>query len=133
MIKLKSVVVEAQTVSYSAVVLDDRSRNLLISKSNIPEGWEVLCHHMTINMGELRDKSLLGKECTLTAKAVASDDKVMAVQVDTDVESSNKIKHITVAVNRQNGGKPFFSNKLTNWTPIEPFTLKGVIQEVMQS
>jgi len=42
-------------VSYSAVVLDDRSRTRLIErfKSLIPEGYEIVAHHMTINMGEI--------------------------------------------------------------------------------
>ena len=42
-------------VAYSAVVLDDKSRERLIErfKSAIPDDWEIIAHHMTINLGEI--------------------------------------------------------------------------------
>ena len=44
------------------------------------------------------------------------DDKVMAVEVEPPADISAKISypHITVAVNTEEGGKPFHSNKLDN-------------------
>jgi hypothetical protein len=123
-------------VSYSAVVLDEESRTRLINfmnaKNLIPEGWEILAHHMTINMGELssENKKNIGMSIELTANDVAEDDKVIAVGVS-GFPSNNPKSHITVAVNRANGGKPQMSNNLTDWKRISvPIQLRGVITEV---
>jgi hypothetical protein len=119
---------------YTAVVLDVDSVERLKNAMNIPEGWETICHHMTINMGEFEDGPAagvfrLGDEVEMTVHSVASNDKVMAVGVRCQVASKNSIKHVTVAVNRAAGGKPFQSNNLIDWKTIEPFTLKGQIEE----
>ena len=55
---------------------------------------------------------------------------IVAVGVSSPIPSKNEIKHITLAVNRKNGGKPFLSNKLKQWSPTNPLTLKGIIKEV---
>ena len=121
-------------VSYSAVVLDDRSRQRLIErfKSIIPEGWEVVAHHMTINMGEI-DPNLekyLGLPVRLSVEDIAMNDKVIAVGV-TGFESHNTKPHITLAVNRANGGKPMMSNSLTDWQKIKrPIFITGKVSEV---
>ena len=46
-------------ISYSAVVLDDESRNKLIKifKPMIPEKYEIIAHHMTIKLGALDENS----------------------------------------------------------------------------
>lgn len=123
-------------ISYSAVVLDEQSRNRLINYLNIkkiiPDDWEVIAHHMTINMGELSpDKvKFLGMSVKLQATDIAGDDKVIAVGVS-GFESNNSKPHITVAVNRANGGKPVMSNQLTDWKPIKtPLLLSGKVTEV---
>jgi hypothetical protein len=121
-------------VSYSAVVLDDASRTKLIQhmQSNIPDGWEVIAHHMTINMGELKPEfeKYLGMKVNLTVKTVGISDMALAVGVE-GFETTNKIPHITVAVNRKEGGKPFMSNKITNWQPVQfALELSGVVEEV---
>ena len=121
-------------VSYSAVVLDETSRNRLIKKfeSLIPEGWEVIAHHSTIKMGALdvEDKLSINEEITLIVSDYAMNDKVMAVGV-TGFQSHNPKSHITIAVNRQNGGKPMMSNKLTNWKRIRvPLIIRGIVIEV---
>ena len=90
---------------------------------------------MTINMGGIHKGPVpaesLNQEAGLTVVSLAADNKVMAVGVTTSIPSSNKQKHITLAVNRNAGGKPFHSNKLADWEPIsEPFELSGVILEV---
>jgi|TARA_Y100000034_G_C6680499_1_gene299117 hypothetical protein len=123
--------------SYTAIVLDEKSRAKLLSMIPIPAGWEEFAHHMTINMGAA-DKgpasSLLGNEVQLVANTFAQDETigVMAVGVETDIPSSNQIKHITLAVNRAVGAKPFFSNKLQNWVSMTPIPLTGVVAEVAQ-
>lgn len=120
--------------SYTAVVLDGFSHNLLLKTFPPPLGWEPIAHHMTINMGPAEKgpaAEWLGQMVDLTVKTLAQDNLVMAVGVDCIVPSSNQIKHITVAVNRKDGGKPFFSNKLNNWKPVKTLDLRGTVQEVI--
>ena len=73
-------------VSYSAVVLDEKSRSRLLErfKSMIPEGWKVIADHVTINMGEIDPEyqKYLGLAIRLSVIDVAIDDKVMAVGVE---------------------------------------------------
>lgn len=121
-------------ISYSAVVLDDKSRNKLINyfKPIIPDDYEIIAHHMTINLGEIDPEfeKFLGFTVDLNVREIAFDDKVIAVSVD-GFPSKNKKPHITIAVNRKRGGKPYMSNKLTNWKPITfGLSLKGKVTEV---
>lgn len=124
-------------ISYSAVVLDERSRAKLLSDFEIPEGWEIISDHMTVTMGPLKDKKSLGRNFILEVVALSQDDKVMAVKIDipptfwTGVgEKVKPLPHITLAVNRANGGKPQMSNDLTDWMPFEPFLLRGTLEEI---
>jgi len=121
-------------ISYSAVVLDQESHDRLIKvfKPMIPDDWELLAHHSTINMGEINSqyRNDIGMEVQLTVIDYAMDFMVMAVGVEGYHTQNNKA-HITVAVNRLAGGKPFMSNKLDNWQPIKfPLKLTGVVTEV---
>ncbi len=119
---------------YTAIVLDEESKNKLKDKfhSFFNEDWKIICHHMTINMGKASEdiKSVMGQKVELEAVTLAFDDQVVAVGVSTDVPSDNNIKHITIAVNYKNGGKPYLSNKLTNWETIPTIKLSGTIEEV---
>lgn len=123
---------------YTALVLDQQSHNKLVQsfKDLIPSNYKIYAHHMTINMdsaacGPLKKNGFtVGDKEELTVVSYAQDDKVIAVQVKSNVPSTNATKHVTVAVNVENGGKPFMSNKLTNWQETSPLTLSGVIQEV---
>lgn len=89
---------------------------------------ETLANHCTINMGSF-DQNLnpglkLGDRFKLKVISLSYDNKVIAVGVELppDVKTKNNNPHITVAVNRPNGGKPFFSNKL-DWNNAEPLTI----------
>lgn len=127
---------------YTAIVLTAESRNLLLQKlaKFIPHDWEKKAHHFTIHMGRLKDSPAkdfdLNSVIDMTIETVAKDGLVMAVGISSVIPSSNKIKHITMAVNRAAGGKPVFSNKLTNWVPMkqaadcDPFTIYGTLKEV---
>jgi len=120
---------------YTAIVLDELSKSTLINKMSniIPDDWEIVCHHMTINLGRALDGpaiEFLGKAVHLVATKVARDDKVIAVAVESDVPSKNRVKHITVAVNRLGGGKPKDSNLLQDWLPMPPVQLSGTVAEV---
>lgn len=125
-------------ISYSAVVLDIVSQQKLVSvfKPMIPEGWEIVAHHMTIKMGALDPESqakkdlIEGTEITLNVEDYAINDKVMAVGVS-GYETMNPMPHITLAVNRKEGGKPMMSNQLTDWkSVIVPLKLTGMVTEV---
>ncbi len=121
-------------VSYSAVVLDKRSKERLIKRftSEIPDDWEIVAHHMTINLGELDPEyeKYIGMTVRLTVNDFAMDDKVAAVGVS-GFDSKNAKPHITLAVNKKDGGKSVMSNYLTDWKRIErPFLITGKVMEV---
>ena len=120
-----------EKILYAAVVLDDNSKNKLLNSLEIPEGWKVFAHHMTIVFGKgLDDKNEVGKTVTLTATKVGYSDLAMAVRV-VGYPSTNDIPHITVAVNVAEGGKPFYSNQITNWKSLDnPIHLSGIIEEL---
>ena len=120
-------------VLYSCVLLDNQSKSTLLSMvgDRIPEGWKVFAHHMTINLGELKDKTDLGKEVTLTVEALGLSEMAMAVRVS-GYQTKNDVPHITVAVNPE-GGKPAMSNQITKWQPIKTFMIKGVVTEIKKS
>ena len=134
-------ILENTNVSYSAVVLTEKSQNKLkdslieaeLLNSDNLTGFKLYCHHMTINLGPIQFglEEKIGQPAEITVVSFAEDDKVKAVGVESDIPSKNAQKHITVAVNFGNGGKPFLSNKLTNWVPLEnPIKLQGIIEEV---
>ena len=133
-----------QNISYSGVVLDEGSKQQLLNL-DIPEGWEPVAHHMTITMGSLIHKKgkhdfseayPVGSEVELPVVAIGIDERVMAVKVQPPSEVSKKISfpHVTVAVNREGGGKPFHSNKIPeeNFQPLTGITLRGTVEEVPQ-
>ena len=122
-------------MSYTAIVLDPESRNIILSHlpMPIPAGWKIVADHMTIEMNKpVLAAEYLGQKVELSVNSFAANDKVMAVGVETAVPSTREQKHITVAVNYANGGKPFLSNLLTYWEPIQSFKISGVVEEVDQ-
>lgn len=126
-------------ILYHAVVLDESSRQKLIKyfKSIIPEGWEVIAHHMTISFGGEINPEIQpifeknkGLNIPLMVNEYAINDKVIAVGVS-GFPSENTKPHITIAVNKIAGGKPVMSNQLTNWKPLKrPFMIVGKPTEV---
>lgn len=120
-------------VLYSAVVLDEKSKSKLLSKISVPDGWETIAHHMTIVFGKglesVNMEDLKGENLTLTVTHLGVSDKAIAVKVS-GCYSTNKISHITVAVDSKNGGKPVMSNDITNWSEIQSFTLNGIVTEI---
>jgi len=122
---------------YTALVLDEENHQKLVRRfvHLIPAEWEIVAHHMTIAMGPITkgpaDPSTLDQEAMLVVVSIAANEKVMAVGVTSDVPSKNAQKHITLAVNRADGGKPFMSNKLTDWEELpDQLELYGTILEV---
>ena len=117
---------------YTALVLDEPSKQKLLAAMDpqvLAEYDEVIAHHMTINMGSCQMPTELGKPYALQVVGIGRDEKVLAAQVESECASNNSIKHITVAVNRAKGGKPFMSNKIATWEPWSGPALKGVVEE----
>ena len=118
-------------VLYSAVVLNSNSKSDLLNRleDQIPEGWNIIAHHMTIVFGKpVPNQEDLNKDVTLTVTELGLSDMAMAVKVD-GYTSNNTIPHITIAVN-PNGGKPVMSNDITEWTKINPFKVVGKVTEI---
>lgn len=135
MVKEKQLVVlngnlKMSKILYSCVLLSEESKIKILKEIGdvIPITFKIICHHMTINLGELKDKTDLGKQVTLTVEEVGLSDMAMAVKVS-GYSSKNEIPHITIAVN-PDGGKPVMSNKITNWQPINNFMIGGVVTEI---
>lgn len=123
----------SKKVSYSAVVLDQNSAISLIQKMKpfIPEDWKVIAHHMTIGMGELKNKEEIDKEVELKVTGWAKDQNVLAVLVSGYDRQDGLVPHITVAVNEAGGAKPKDSNKLSGWQPLSAqINLNGIVKEV---
>lgn len=120
-------------ISYSGVVLTSDSKEKLLSTipNDLLDRYDrIIAHHMTINMGELEDKTDLGKEVGLVATHIGSDDKALAVKVNGYI-SKNETPHITIAVNTKEGGKPKDSNNIQAWQPLsEGVYVRGIIQEI---
>lgn len=120
-------------VSYSAVVLTSSSQeDLIIRLSQVIPDWHIYAHHMTICMGSLNNdrKKHIGTKQKLEVYEIGGSDQVIAVKVK-GFESDNKIPHITLAVNKDKGGRPVMSNDIENWIPIAPFNVWGIVEEVV--
>ncbi len=131
--KLFNLLVEENSykVSYSGIILDKNTQQEVLNQVDIPNGWKVYAHHMTICLGELPEnlKHLKGKKQNLKITKLGKSDKAIAFGVETDL-SKNKIPHITIAINTSIGAKPKDSNDITEWENIEPFTVIGYVDEV---
>lgn len=120
---------------YSAVVLDDDDQdNLIMFVENyvdIPLNWKKIAHHMTMGFKQpvpehLRDD--IGKTVQLTVKEIGVSEDAIAVKVD-GYPTSNKIPHVTIAIPKD--GKPFHSNLITDWRPVdEEIIIKGKVREI---
>ena len=119
------------TVRYSGVILDNKSHEILLNifKDIIPENWNKYAHHMTIAVNKpVQDETELGKVVPLNVTHLGMDDMVIAVIVE-GYPTTKDIPHVTIATNPI-GGKPHMSNKLSNWEPIENFTIYGTVENI---
>lgn len=124
-----------KNISYTGLVLFQESHNLLISRFKESD-WESIAHHATINLGPYKgSEKLLGQEFDIVVDSFMKDDVISAVSVKLPTEINGKENpHITIAVNREGGGKPQMSNNL-NWSQaesVEPMILKTKLLEVKQ-
>ena len=123
----------AKGIEYTAVELDDTSHQALAKLIKI------YAHHMTIVPPTLQQseprynypKYPVGSEVPLKAVAIAQNDKVIAVKIESDIPTKNKIAHVTIAT--IGDGKPMDSNSFeeSDFKPLaKPINLSGVIKEV---
>lgn len=123
----------AKGIEYTAVELDDNSHQALSKLIKI------YAHHMTIVPPTLQQseprynypKYPVGSEVPLKAVAIAQNDKVIAVKIESDIPTKNKIAHVTIAT--IGDGKPMDSNSFeeSDFKPLaKPINLSGVIKEV---
>lgn len=120
-----------EKVLYSAVVLDEESRDRLFTAFSdyIPEDWKKIGHHMTIVFGKgLENKEDLNKQVDLTVTEIGVSDMAIAARVE-GYPSKNVIPHITLAIN-PDGGKPVMSNQIQNWKLVRPFLISGIVTEI---
>lgn len=125
-------------ILYSAIILTKESQEKLarLFSEFIPKDWEVFAHHMTFAFkqplpDELKNKE--NEEVSIEVNGFGKTDKVMAVRVSGEYTqyTVNETPHITLAVNKNDGGTPAMSNDIEKWDDIEPpIELYGVIKEV---
>jgi hypothetical protein len=151
---LKTYKIFEAKVSYSAVVIDEKEKQRLLNELelNIPEGWEIITHHMTIKMGELPKelKTFLYTPIKMKVVEIGDlEDMVLAIKVEVIQDSPAskaliqymsenygfkghpKFSHITIAVNREKGAKPFQSNEINNFEKInKQLYITGTIIEL---
>lgn len=102
-------------------------------KDIIPEGWKHFAHHMTMLFGRNKNPDVedylsanIGKDVKLVAVELGISDDAIAVKIDSDVPTDNKIPHVTIATPM--GGSPVKSNKITNWERLDtPISLDAKI------
>ena len=121
-------------VVYYGVFIDDESKGKL--SSFIPDdAYKVFCDHMTIAFKtqfteEIVNycEGMLGEEVELTATHIGMTEDVIAVAVETECESLNNTKHITLCTLTPKG-RPVQSNNITDWQPLPtPITLHGTVK-----
>ena len=118
---------------FSAVVLDNQSKEKLINAFTLPYNWQPIAHHMTIGFKEPVPDFLrkdIGKTVELLTRAVGISTDAMAVKV-LGYHSFNNIPHITLAIPK--GGKPFNSNFITNWNHCAKIPLTGKVEEIFSN
>ena len=104
---------------YFGIFLDDANHNELMRWWREDMGQlpldTVFGHHMTSKFAPSPEDvekytPLIGQTFQVKITGYAADDKGQAVSVDTDADSSNKVKHITISC--ATGTKPVYSNEL---------------------
>ena len=128
-------------ILYIALVLDEKSSEELLEVAEDVVGQlddfepRFLCHHMTMAFWKQLDEDFLeycenveGETFDLIVTHIGISDKAVAVKVETDADSLNSLKHVTLAVNLNKGGKPVDSNHITQWEEFDRMRLKGKVK-----
>ena len=126
---------------YTAIVLTPSSAlaalNMLDWTSS--PALELLGHHVTVNMGAHASGPAADIPIGTTFRMVTTHvgifaGKVFALRVQGVtrlIPTVNDLAHVTLAVNRDKGGKPRMSNDIaaSDWMPCVPVELCGALQE----
>lgn len=123
---------------YWAIMLDKESRDRLIAQtSSVMRGWQPIAEHCTLAFRSPVNQDTadyiqthLGQMVEMNVVALGMSDEAIAVQVDGDFATDNRIPHITLAV--PPGGKPVNSNNIQNWIDFTiDAPLYGVVSEIV--
>lgn len=122
---------------YFGIFIDENSKQINLdtleqNEVQIPEGWKMFNHHMTIafNDGTAEAETLyniysriFGNITNITVDGIGVSNDAIALRVKYNNPIANKTPHITIAT--PPNGKPVNSNKITEWYDIEPYEIKG--------
>jgi hypothetical protein len=120
-------------MAYTAIVLDEQSRQAIIARTKQFVAYAVLdkptvfCHHVTLGM-RLDDKWIVGERRTMTVTHLGYiAGRIMAFAVSGVHDSDNAVPHVTLAASQ--GVKPRESNEITKWLTFgATFTISGTIE-----
>lgn len=124
---------------YFGIFLDEISKSNLkkIATKIVDKNWKLYCHHMTISFNNGSEESIklynyyknyFGEKTEIIATHIGISDDAVAVKVQFNGDTLNKIPHVTLAT--PINGKPVNSNYITNWKPLKtPIKLFGVFSE----
>lgn len=135
-VALKESLIQKRT-KYTGAILTEQSHDLLVRElvHLIPMGWNVVAHHMTLCLGDLSEEltHLIGTKHTLTVKSYSIDTEkgVMAVAVESELESHSAYKHITIAL--AEGARAVQSNELTEFTEVKASPVETVVCKVLNN
>jgi hypothetical protein len=139
----QSAMPDAKQFSYLACVLDLISQKhleavVIKQGHNIPSGWNIRAHHMTVKFNPLIQdmetyKQYFGEDVHLVVTGIASDDKCIAVTVKPSIAFPMTGKpHITIA--HSSSVSPVYSNNLLSddkkFSKIETVDLNSVFAAV---
>lgn len=128
-------ILESTYTSYTGIVLHEFDQKKLLQqfRDRIPHDWVTTGDHMTINIGPASEgpaRDMLGQPAEMQVRNIGVSPTAIAVKVETKVPSQNQVKHITLAYGA--GGTARDSNDIQKWEPVEPFVIRGTIQEVQK-
>src|SRR5208337_1731558 len=126
----------AKVAAYTAYVLTDASRDLLLGKFP-PKFSDAIAHHVTFNPGVKKDAQP-PEPAKIEAVGYAADDSLEAVVVSVNGETKRpdgSTYHITLSLDRSKGRKPVHSNEVVakGWEPVPAFELQTMPQKLAKN
>jgi hypothetical protein len=122
--------------SYVALVLDDRSQELLKREFGhfMKKGWKWRGHHMTMCFGDIDPQYCLplGMKEKIRATTLAVSEGVVAIGVE-GAPSRNSVPHVTLCFDASKGFKASDSNSIpaSEWKRLpKSLVLSGVVEEI---
>jgi len=137
------------TVNYTGAIIKENQKESVLNNTEIKDfllknniidwDFEKYLHHLTINLGKVKEsyKDYMDKDIDLNIVAIGiineTDEKgknkqAIALKVSNKNISNNETPHITIAVGPN--GKPNHSNDIKEWKKINDFKIKAIVKEV---